>query len=541
MQIKSWPLVVALSVTWLSLSPLPSQAAPVDNPAGQNPTSSLIVTFDNTQPNPEAAASQAISSVAEQVAGAKVSQVVPISDTSAEVKLTTELNSAQVASISTRVEQQAGVQTAEASMTFQAAEANYEPNQWNINTWVNKYGTKASTAWARTNGTSSIVGVVDSGITAHPDLTGSGTEIVGGNVVAGYDFITDSTSAGDGNGPDPSPSDEGDLADQGTSTWHGTHVSGIVAAIQNSSGVVGVAPGAKVEPLRVLGRDGAETADIARAIRWGAGLSVPGMSANPNPVGVLNISLGGYGTCPAALQSAINAAVAKGVPVVVAAGNQSMPLASSAPANCSNTIRVTATTGSGRKASFSNFGTSSTPATIAAPGTGITSTVNLGPTTPAEPGYAQMSGTSMAAPHVAGVIALLKAQHPRWSVGQLTAALQVTATPAICSANGCGAGIVNADAATKLIGFFYRQASPRVSGTYRAGKTLRTSIGTWSPGPTVRTYQWLRNGKTIGKATKSSYKLTKKDRRAKISVRVTVRRAGFVPATGVSTAKKVTR
>jgi serine protease len=540
---KSWPLVVALAVVGLSLSPLPSQAAPFDNPTATGASNStVIVTFDKAQADPNAAAVAAVSSVAERVAGAEVAEVLPISDTSAEVKLTTELTSAEVSAVQTQVEQVSGVQAAEESAKFYAADANYEPNLWNINTAASKYGVKASSAWSRGTGTSAIVGVVDTGITAHPDLTDSGTEIVGGNVVAGYDFISDPTSAGDGDGDDSTPADEGDLSDNGISTWHGTHVSGIVAAIRNSSGVVGVAPTAKVEPLRVLGRYGAETGDLARAIRWGAGVSVSGYPSNPNPVDVLNISLGGnYPYCPTELQSAINAAVANGVPVVVAAGNSNISLTNSAPANCHNVITVTATTRAGAKAWYSNYGTSASAATIAAPGTGIVSTINLGSTTPGDPGYATMDGTSMAAPHVAGVIALIKAKHPTWSASRITSAIRFTATKVKCTTTTCGAGIVNADWATKLAGFLYKRTNPKINGTIRAGKTVRATTGAWSPGAITASYQWLRNGKSIKKATKRSYKLTAKDRGNKISVRITVRRSGYVTATAVSAAKRVNR
>jgi serine protease len=539
-QMKFGPVAVTIAVVGLSLTPLPSQAAPVDTSATAS-ASSVIVTFDENQTDPTAAATQAVSSVAGQVADAEVAEVLPISENSAEVRLNATLTDSQVTEIETRVEQVSGVAAAEESVRFYAAD-NYESSLWNINAAVSKYGVKASSAWTRTTGSSAIVGVVDTGITAHPDLTDSTTDIVGGNVVAGYDFISDPVSAGDGNGVDSSAADEGDLAEDGTSTWHGTHVSGIVAAIRNSSGVVGVAPAAKVEPLRVLGRDGAETGDIARAIRWGAGLSISGYPTNPNPVDVLNLSLGGsYPYCPTELQSAINAAVAKGVPVVVAAGNSNTSLADFAPANCSNVITVTATTRKGARASYSNYGTSGSAATIAAPGSAINSTINLGTTTPGLPGYATMDGTSMAAPHVAGVIALIKAKHPTWSPAKITAVIRFTATKLGCSQTACGAGIVNAEWATKIVGVLYKRKAPRLSGTFRSGKTVRTTIGTWTARPTSVSYQWLRNGKSIKKATKRSYKLTAKDRYKKISVRVTVHRSGYVTARTTTGAKRVTR
>ena len=106
------------------------------------------------------------------------------------------------------------------------------------------------------------------------------------------------------------------------SSWHGTHVAGTIAALSdNGSGVAGVAPNAKVEPLRALGKCGGYLSDIIDAITWGSGGTVAGIPANANPAEVLNMSLGGGGTCGVALQSAIDAAVGRGTTIVVAAGN----------------------------------------------------------------------------------------------------------------------------------------------------------------------------------------------------------------------------
>ncbi|MEE7566353.1 S8 family serine peptidase, partial [Xanthomonas sp. Kuri4-3] len=182
----------------------------------------------------------------------------------------------------------------------------------------------------------------------------------------------------------------------------GTHVAGTIAAVTNNAvGVAGTAYNAKIVPVRVLGRCGGYTSDIADAIVWASGGSVSGVPANANPAEVINMSLGGSGTCSTTYQNAINGAVSRGTTVVVAAGNSATNVSSSVPANCANVIAVAATTSAGAKASFSNYGTG---IDVSAPGQGILSTLNSGTTTPGNASYASYNGTSMAAPHVAGVV-----------------------------------------------------------------------------------------------------------------------------------------
>ena len=133
-------------------------------------------------------------------------------------------------------------------------------------------------AWDRTTGSGATVAVIDTGITSHPDLDR--------NVVPGYDFISNSAAARDGGGRDSNPRDEGDwyaagecgTAGASDSSWHGTHVAGTVAAVADSRGVVGVAPNAKIQPIRVLGKCGGSLSDIADAVVWAAGGTVAGLS-----------------------------------------------------------------------------------------------------------------------------------------------------------------------------------------------------------------------------------------------------------------------
>ncbi len=282
----------------------------------------------------------------------------------------------------------------------------YSSHQWHY--WEAAGGIKANEAWDATTGTGIVVAVIDTGITNHSDLNA--------NVLPGYDFISDSGMARDGNGRDSNAQDQGDwyAANEcggshpaSNSSWHGSHVAGTVAAVtNNSSGVAGVAYGAKVVPVRVLGKCGGYTSDIVDGIVWASGGSVSGVPANANPAEVINMSLGGGGACSASYQNAINSAVSRGTTVVVAAGNSNDETSGYTPASCDNVIAVASTTRTGARSSFSNYGSL---IDVAAPGSDIASTVNSGATTPSTEGYSLMSGTSMASPHVAGVVALMQA------------------------------------------------------------------------------------------------------------------------------------
>ena len=310
-------------------------------------------------------------------------------------------------------------------------------------------GINAVPAWDRATGVGVVVAVIDTGITSHSELNA--------NVLPGYDFVSDAASARDGNGRDSNPRDEGDWYVAGecgrttgsNSSWHGTHVAGTVAAVtNNAAGVAGVAFGAKILPVRALAKCGGSLADIADAIVWSAGGSVPGVPANPNRAKVINMSLGGSGACGTTYQAAINSARSLGAAVVVAAGNSNVDAVNARPANCAGVITVAATTRSGGKASFSNFGSL---VDLAAPGAGILSTLNSGTTTPATESYASYNGTSMATPHVAGIAALLFQAKPTATPDEIEAALKDTARvfPQACS--GCGTGIADANAALTAI------------------------------------------------------------------------------------------
>lgn len=334
------------------------------------------------------------------------------------------------------------------------------PQQWHY--FEPTAGMNLPGAWDLATGTGVVVAVLDTGKTTHSDL--------GSNWLAGYDFISSSTAARDGNGRDSNPQDQGDWyaagecgsATAGNSSWHGTHVAGTIAALGNNSlGVAGVAYNAKILPVRVLGKCGGTSSDIADAIVWASGGSVAGVPANPNPAKVINLSLGGSGTCSQTYRQAISSANSRGTTVVVAAGNSNANASGFTPANCAGVVTVAALDRGGNRAFYSNFGTTvevsapggevrletDPPGTRSTPQDGILSTLNDGLTTPGNPIYTTYMGTSMAAPHVVGLVALMLHKKPTLTPAQVLTALQANARPipGVCT-GGCGTGLVDAAA-----------------------------------------------------------------------------------------------
>lgn len=338
-------------------------------------------------------------------------------------------------------------QVAQASNQAVAPNDTLYPQQWNL------HGTKglaAPEAWKTTQGAGVTVAVIDSGIVKHPDLDA--------NVLPGYDFITEPSIARDGNGRDSDPTDQGNWEEAGVcgadaeaseSNWHGTHVAGSIAAIMNNKrGIVGVAPSTKILPVRALGMCGGYDSDIADAMVWAAGGTVEGVPANSNPAKIINLSLGGEGTCPATYSKAIAEVNKRGAILVVAAGNDGQDTSKVAPANCGGSIVVGATDQNGKRSDFSNYGKI---VDVSAPGSNIMSTVDLGTTVSTGAGYTEYDGTSMAAPQVAGVIALMKSVDPSLNAERAKQILKQSSKPLTCDVNGCGSGIVNAASALAMV------------------------------------------------------------------------------------------
>ncbi len=321
--------------------------------------------------------------------------------------------------------------------------------------------------WAAGVGTGTIPGVVvaviDSGYRPHVEFAA--------RILPGYDFISDSFTANDGDGRDADASDPGDWVTQAevtahpannctvqyTSSWHGTSLAGIIAASgDNSLGMAGINWQAQILPVRVIGKCGGTISDIADGMYWAAGLSSVNGTRNPHPARIINLSLGGSGVCSQTEQNAINAVTAAGVVVVAAAGNDYHgDVANFSPANCNGVIAVAATNRSGGMTGYTNLGSK---ITISAPGgeqfDTILTTSNTGTTTPdSGPGsdnYQAEAGTSFSTAAVSGVISLILGVRPELSPAEVRSVLQSSADPItdpVCAPNQCGAGIVNATAA----------------------------------------------------------------------------------------------
>lgn len=358
--------------------------------------------------------------------------------------------------------------------------------QWNLA--AGGAGIDAPGAWSVTRGSvATVVAVLDTGQLPHPDLAA--------RQIPGYDMISNPQIANDGDGRDPDPTDPGDACpgDQETparpSSWHGTSVSGVVGAVtDNALGIAGVDHHTRVQHVRVLGRCRGTLLDVADGIRWASGDLVSGVPVNPTPADVINLSLGSEFACEEYLQDAIDVALGNGSIVVAASGNGAIDLdvEDYAPASCDGVIAVTATSPGGDRAGrmvggqrvpYANHGST---VDIAAPGGdlssslwggngGVLTTSNSGAGAPNPDGwiYRRSTGTSMAAPHVSGVVALLRARDPSITADQVRAVLQETAQPFAppvggsppefaCSADPeapvrCGAGIVSAAAAVAAI------------------------------------------------------------------------------------------
>jgi serine protease len=389
----------------------------------------------------------------------------------------------------------------------------YLDNQWHYfaPAGTNLGGANLPDAWDVTKGSASIiVAVIDTGYRPHADL---------GTVLPGYDFITDPLISNDGGGRDSDAQDPGDWVAVGycgtgkpaeNSSWHGTHVAGTIAALMNNGiGGTGVAPNVKILPVRVLGKCGGMMSDIADGMRWAAGLAVPGVPVNPNPAHVLNMSVGGSGACSATYKSAVDNVVNAGKVLVAATGNEATYVIQ--PANCVGAIAVKAHGIDGADAGYSNAGTETA---ISAPGgntlvdTKVYSLFNTGTTVPVADSYKAIQGTSMATPHVVGVVALMLSVKPSLTPAQVKSYLQSSARPhpagTWCTTAGiglCGSGLLDAAGALYAI----PAAPPTVVLTSPsqvvAPNTTVSLVGsaTAETPRIIKTYRWTQvTGASVG-------------------------------------------
>jgi serine protease len=422
----------------------------------------------------------------------------------------------------------------------------YASQQWYIQPAAsgNSGGANLPDAWEFSTGSNAIVvAVLDTGYYQHSDLA---------TILPGYNFISNAAAANNGIGRSTDARDLGDWID-GTentnaaspffgcgvrggnnnpvnqlkpSSWHGTNVTGIIAAtLNNNFGIAGIAPNVRILPVRVVGKCGGTTSDIIDGMRWAAGLSVPGVPANPTPAKILNMSLSAVGNCSTAFQSAVTDVTNAGAILVAATGNGSNSVIDQ-PARCTGALAVTANAINGDNAAYANVG----PQTfISAPGggcpamnfvaatntcsifaPGVYSLGNNSQTTPnaAPEGNAYMTtvGTSLATAHVSGVIALMLSVNPTLTPAQVRTYLQTAARPfpvgTYCTPGGggnrqCGVGLLDAAQTLVLLGTPVPPPPSITLGEIPAVVTPGTlvtlsSSAVAAPGRTIVSYAWTQ-------------------------------------------------
>lgn len=445
-----------------------------------------------------------------------------LTDGSHLLKLERPVSVDQARALAAQLQQSGEVQAAEPDLLMQPQmiapnDPGYAtwPGQWHYlpPTGSNRGGADVPAAWERTLGSGNVnVAVIDTGYRPHADLQA---------MLPGYDFISSTAVSNDGNGRDADASDPGDYVAADAcgsgsaarnSSWHGTHVIGTIAALMdNGLYGTGIAPHVRILPLRALGRCGGYTSDIIDSIRWAVGVDISGAPRNLNPARVINLSLGSTGSCSAAFQSAINDANAKGAIVVVATGNGGAN-AVNQPANCSGVIAVTAHAIDGDNADYANIGAETT---LSAPGGGcgtlslscvpgytadgppVYSLGNTGSTVPRADSAALKYGTSMAAPHVVGTVALMLSVNPALNRAEVTSLLRSAARPfaagSTCTLSEnsglCGAGLLDAQAALAAVAPIVQIGTPNQVVAPFSNVALSGSVQA-PAGSQITSYQW---------------------------------------------------
>lgn len=379
-------------------------------------------------------------------------------------------------------------------------------------------------AWDITHGSADVVvAIVDTGVDFnHPDLEG--------RLLPGYDFVSrlsQSVDEGvrvppelefirshDGDGRDGDATDPGDAINETlrqqfesidiecgvtNSSWHGTAMASIIGSNANDGiGIAGIDRHAKILPVRAIGKCGGRRSDMLDAIRWAAGVPDPALPPNPTPARIINLSLGVDDLCTTADQNAINEAIKAGALIVAAVGNngRNTDAEPSSPSHCQNVIGVMAVDKYGFRSSYSNFGRD---ADVAAPGGDLAPSpnrilvaTNKGASEPStEFGYRAATGTSVAAPHVAGVLALMLSLKPELTNRELEALVLDSSRPFPdendkmfdedfkCEQAYCGAGILDAYAAVQAVDSHVpgmRLDSPSLA----AAQSVPVSVGSYA-------------------------------------------------------------
>ena len=427
----------------------------------------------------------------------------------------------------------------------------------------------AQTAWSTSTGsTGLVIADIDTGVRFdHPDLLSASS---GGRLLPGYCFISDKVIANNSSCPGPDASDPGDWVTQAdlstpecvnagitltsVSSWHGTRVAGILAALSNNNlGIAGTTWGPKLLPVRAVGVCGGLDSDIISGMLWAAGIAVSGAPANTSPANVINLSLGGSGACPQSYQDAVDEIAARGVLIVASAGNESGPI--DTPANCAGVAAVVGLRQAGTKVGYSSLGPQAalgapagncinTPSNTAPCIDSLITTTNLGAQGPGVNDYTGQYycdqstgsyancpigtnqyrtynlGTSFAAPQVAGIGALMRTVNPKLNSCQLIARLKEGALPypqssvgetaqppqcpnaaastgeCICTNDGqtCGAGMANAPGA--LAAALRPIAAVSVPASVSPGQVvqLKATGSAAAPSHTLSTFAWSNAG-----------------------------------------------
>jgi serine protease len=414
---------------------------------------------------------QASSALQLQAAGLQLTRVKTLGVARASL-FRTAASREKTLEVVAQLSRRSDVEYAEVNHIYQPLAVPTDP-QYNVQWHYNNMNLPA--AWDISTGlATTVVAVVDDGMLynaasanaatndadpkTHPDFAGK--------VIGGYDFISDAATAEDGDARDANAYDN-------RIGLHGTHVAGTIAAATNNGQFgAGVDWNAKLVNVRVLGKGGGTGTDITEGVLWAGGEAVAGVPNNPNPAKVINMSLGGDNPCSQFEQDAYNTLTAKGVIIVVAAGNENENVNKpKSPANCANVITVGATGPTNKRAPYSNFGTR---VDVMAPGGDIELSVNVNGTDQEGGVYSTYSnpagttftlgsiqGTSMASPHVAGLVSLMVGINPALTYTQALNFLKTNATAlsaADCSNNNavvtvdfCGAGLVDAAKTLKAV------------------------------------------------------------------------------------------